>query len=61
MIDSAQGVDWSALRRPEGRARTGADDEETSAFALVHALGHLREHVGQMALTRQLWERRANG
>jgi hypothetical protein len=27
-----------------------------AAWALMHALEHLREHLGHMALTRQLWE-----
>lgn len=58
IIQSARDVDWTALRRPDSRARPGADYEETAAWALVHALEHLREHVGQMALTRQMWEQR---
>ncbi|MGZ4149892.1 MAG: DinB family protein, partial [Actinomycetota bacterium] len=41
--------------------RTTGDEPETvsSAWALLHALEHLREHVGQASLTRQLWEQRA--
>jgi hypothetical protein len=41
--------------------RTTGDDPETvsAAWALLHALEHLREHVGHAGLTRQLWERRA--
>jgi hypothetical protein len=34
------------------------DDPVSSAWALFHALEHLREHVAQAQLTRQLWERR---
>ena len=37
--------------------RTG-DDPETAAWALLHAVEHLREHVGHASLTRQLWEAR---
>ena len=33
------------------------DDPVTSAWALLHAMEHLREHVAQAQLTRQLWER----
>jgi hypothetical protein len=33
-------------------------NEVTSAWALLHALEHLREHAAQMSLTRQLVERR---
>ena len=43
-----------------GAERTVPDDDPvTSAWALLHALEHLREHVAQAQLTRQLWERRA--
>ncbi len=46
-------VDWTALRPVAGDPQ-----EAPAAFALLHAIAHLREHVGQMMLTRQLWERR---
>jgi hypothetical protein len=32
-----------------------------AGWALLHALEHLREHEGQMFLTRQLWDQRAAG
>ena len=32
----------------------GAGEPVTWAWALLHALGHLREHVGHAQLTRQL-------
>jgi uncharacterized damage-inducible protein DinB len=32
-----------------------ADEPVTAAWALMHALAHLREHVGHAELTRQLW------
>ena len=39
-----------------GVERTVPDDEPVSAgWALLHALEHLREHVAQAQLTRQLW------
>jgi uncharacterized damage-inducible protein DinB len=53
--------DWSAKRRTHARPEAAADDCVTAAWALMHALEHLREHTGQMLLTRQLWERRAAG
>ena len=41
-----------------GAERSVPDDEPvTSAWALLHALEHLREHVAQAQLTRQLWNR----
>ena len=33
------------------------DDPVSAAWALLHSLEHLREHVTQAQLTRQLWER----
>ena len=56
LVDKSRTVDWSALRRhwnPDQGPKVFA------AWALVHALEHLREHEGQMSLTRQLWEQSA--
>jgi hypothetical protein len=45
-----------------GAIRAVPDDEPVSAvWALLHALEHLREHVAQAQLTRQLWDRRETG
>ncbi len=33
----------------------------TTAWALLHALEHAALHVGQVQLTRQLWDRQPNG
>lgn len=33
-------------------------DKVTAAWALIHAVEHLREHVGHAELTRQIWEDR---
>jgi hypothetical protein len=47
--------------RVASTARPGQGPEEVPpAFALIHAIAHLREHVGHIGLTRQLWEQRAN-
>jgi hypothetical protein len=43
--------------RPDPRI---VDDPGTAAWALLHALEHLREHVGHASLTRQLWEARTD-
>ena len=56
LVDKSREVDWAALRK---HWDPGRDIELFPAWALLHALGHLREHVGQMALTGQLWEARA--
>lgn len=37
----------------------GSDEPVTAAWALLHALEHLREHVGHAQLTRQLWDERS--
>jgi uncharacterized damage-inducible protein DinB len=37
--------------------RSGRLEPVTAAWALLHALTHLREHVGQAQLTRQLLDR----
>ncbi len=55
LVDKSRVVDWSALRDHWDPER---DLQVFAAWALLHALEHLREHVGQMSLTRQLWERR---
>ena len=56
LIDSSRTVDWAALRK---HWDPGRDIELFPAWALLHALEHLREHLGQISLTRQLWERRS--
>ena len=56
LVDKSRSVDWSALRK---HWDPGRNIELFPAWALLHALEHLREHVGQMSLTRQLWEARA--
>jgi len=55
--EPATPIDWSTRRATHTRNRAGAADEETAAWALLHALEHLREHTGQITLTRQTWEK----
>jgi hypothetical protein len=55
LVDKSRSVDWSALRR---HWKPDEGPEVFAAWALLHALEHLREHEGQMSLTRQLWEQR---
>jgi uncharacterized protein DUF664 len=38
--------------------RTG--EQVTAGWALLHAIEHLREHVGHAQLTRQLWDARGS-
>lgn len=56
-LHSAEDVDWAAPRQTLGLGGD-APPEVSAAHALVHATEHLRGHVDQMSLTRQLWEQR---
>jgi uncharacterized damage-inducible protein DinB len=56
LLDGPGEVDWTAMRRTHPRLRRGEPQEVPAAWALLHALEHLREHAGQAFLTRQLWE-----
>jgi len=40
--------------------RGQAPDKYTFRWCILHVMAHYAEHVGQMALTRQLWENRAS-
>ncbi len=55
LVSKERSVDWSALRRHWAQEQ---DAQPSAAWALLHALEHLREHVGQISLTRQLGEQR---
>ena len=57
VLRSAEDMDWAAPRRTQGRGGD-APAEVSAAFALIHATEHLRGHVDQISLTRQLWEQR---
>jgi hypothetical protein len=56
LLDSAGAVDWSAVRQVHGST---AAEQASAAWALVHTVEHLREHLGQALLTRQLGEQRS--
>ena len=49
-------VDWSISRATHARPDSGSQRAVPAAWALLHAMEHLREHTGQMLLTRQLLE-----
>ena len=53
MLKAGQGTDWGAIRHHWDPAQ---DRPIPAAWALIHALEHLREHIGHVGLTRQLWE-----
>jgi uncharacterized damage-inducible protein DinB len=51
--------DAAVMRRSHARRDPSLPHEMTAAWALLHVVDHLREHVGQMMLTRSLWEARS--
>jgi hypothetical protein len=57
-LHSTDEVSWAAPRQTLGRGGDAAP-EVTAGYALIHATEHLRGHVDQVALVRQLWEARA--
>jgi hypothetical protein len=54
MLDRDVSFDPGAVGRPSWRSDDGEEPPVTAAWALLHALEHLREHVGHAQLTRQL-------
>ena len=56
-LDSADSVDWSAMRETAGRGGD-APPQVAAAYALIHVTEHLRGHVDQVSLMRQLWSGR---
>jgi hypothetical protein len=63
LLEQAAEVDWSAIRQTHARPNPVDPDHVPAAWALLHGVEHLREHLGQVLLTRQLYlaERRADG
>jgi hypothetical protein len=53
-LDRDVSFDPGAVGRPTWRSDDGEEPPVTAAWALLHALEHLREHVGHAQLTRQL-------
>ena len=52
LLDTDEPLDAAAIRPTHNEGETA-----TAAWALLHALEHLREHVAHTQLTRQLWDR----
>lgn len=49
LLDTQKAIDWSAMLEPDP-----GEQKVPASFALIHAMAHLREHEGQMSLSRQL-------
>src|SRR3972149_4173309 len=58
LFDSPRDVDWSAIRKTHTRPDASDEIQVPAAWALLHAIEHVREHLGQMQLTQQLWKTR---
>ncbi|MEX2227881.1 MAG: DinB family protein [Dehalococcoidia bacterium] len=56
LLSTRDAIDWAAMRKTRTRPGPGDPQEVPPAFALLHGMEHLREHEGQLSLTRQLWE-----
>src|SRR5262245_53314101 len=56
-LDSTDSVNWSAIRDTAGRGGD-APPQVAAAYAVIHATEHLRGHVDQVSLMRQLWSGR---
>lgn len=54
LLDTDAAFDAEAIREDPMEG-----ERVTAAWALIHAVEHLREHVAHAELTRQLWEDRA--
>jgi hypothetical protein len=56
ILDNAGPFDPGEILSGERAARTYREEPVSAAWALIHALQHLREHVAHTQLTRQLWD-----
>lgn len=54
LLAQVDGIDLSRTGTAPWRGGAQADEPVTAAWALLHALDHLREHIGHAQLTRQL-------
>jgi len=55
LISKDRSVDWSAVY---DHWNPQQDLKVSAAWAVMHALEHLRKHVGEIAPTRHLWDAR---
>lgn len=58
ILGSGQEVDWAANRKAHARPDPSLPDYVPAAWAALHAIEHLREHIAHISLTRQLWDAR---
>jgi hypothetical protein len=58
LFDGVDVFDPEMMRASHARTSSGEVEVVSGAWALLHAVEHLSEHVGHAQLTRQLWDRR---
>lgn len=58
LVNGAGDIDWAANRKTHMRPSPDLPDYVPAAFALLHAIEHLGQHVAHATLTRQLWKQR---
>ena len=58
LLTTEDAFEPGAMRESHFRASSGRAEVVSVAWALLHAVEHLREHMGHAQLTRQLWEQR---
>ncbi|TMK36085.1 MAG: DinB family protein [Actinobacteria bacterium] len=59
LLTTEDAFEPGTMRESHLRASSGRAEVVSGAWALLHAVEHLREHMGHAQLTRQLWEERA--
>jgi hypothetical protein len=55
LVSDEPAIGWSELRPTHARPSASAGERETGSWAMIHALEHLREHLGQLWLTDELY------
>lgn len=60
LLDTDAPFEAGAVRHDYHRMVDDPLEDVTAAWALLHALEHLQEHVAHAQLTRQLWEQQAD-
>ena len=61
LLRDAGEVDWSVARKIRALSWEPGVEEVPAAYAILHSLEHLGQHLAHCSLTRQLWEDRVEG
>ncbi len=58
LLTTEDAFEPGTMRESHSRASSGRAEIVSGAWALLHAVEHLREHMGHAQLTRRLWDQR---